>query len=112
MIKKIIGALLVIGIVLPVVAFVTYRNFISPPKIKIVNDSQTELENIVFRTSGGSESVPNILPARTRTVLVHPKGESGLGVSFTALGKNYEKEVPVYIESHGGYRVSLLVNEK
>lgn len=93
-------------------ALLAYRNYYSPPRIKLVNQSGMELESVALDAGPGPEAVPNISIGKTRTVLVHPKGEGGLKLSFTSSGQKFEKNGLAYVESLGGYRVTLVIDEK
>ena len=111
-IKRIFIALIVI-----VVIFFIFKGchlnakYLIPPQITIINNSTLELKDITLSGSGFTEKVGNLIPGGSMNTVVHPRGESGLEISFTAKSERYQKDDLAYIESTGGYIVKLIIDE-
>ena len=112
MIKKVIFWFVGIVFVLAIIAFLAFRKLYSPPQITIKNMSSTELSSVILLGDRWDQQVPNIAAGSSVDIVVHPKGESGLSISFVALGKEIKKDDLAYIESSGGYRVIVRIDEK
>ncbi len=87
MFKKVIRVVLVIISIFGVASIIGYRGIYGPPQITIVNNSSSELTAVVLSGERWSQSVSNISMGNSVTVLVHPKGESGLSISFVSSGQ-------------------------
>ena len=77
------------------------------PIITITNSSDAVLANLVVSGSGFSEHIESLAPGTSKTVVVRPRGESGLRLSFDARGRHVDVDDLAYIESSGGYRVVI-----
>jgi len=86
-----------------------YRNYQGLPLITVVNNSANEMRNVVLSGPGWSSSIPVLEPAQSTTVFVQPKGESGLKISFQTSTESVEKDDLAYIETRGGYCVTLTI---
>jgi hypothetical protein len=87
-----------------------YDQFWNMPSIMIVNQSNTQLNDLNLSGTGFQRSIEFIPPKTTRWITVKPTGESSLKVSFTADNKFYSKDDLAYFEPCGGYQVRVLIN--
>jgi len=89
-----------------------YRAYFGPPVITIINDSPYEVSEVVLQGDPFVKIVGRIPIGARKTIVVHPLGESGLKMQFVANGRRVAKDDLVYIESSGGYCVTLRVDEQ
>jgi hypothetical protein len=89
-----------------------YRAYFGPPVITIINDSSHEVAEVVLRGDPFVKVVGRIPTRGRQTVVVHPLGESGLKMQFVANGRRVAKDDLGYIESSGGYCVTLRIDEQ
>jgi hypothetical protein len=82
----------------------------SPPRLKVINRSGLDLENVILEGSGFHENLGDLPAGKSRTVTVHPRGESGLRLSFRAMGRQFTSGYHGYFESSGGYRVIVWID--
>ncbi len=79
------------------------------PLVTILNESSFELSDIVVSGNGFTNRFSRIAPDAKCKLTVHPAGESGLHVGFSASGKRIESDIDAYIEPNAGYRVTIIV---
>jgi hypothetical protein len=77
--------------------------------VTIANRSGTTLENVVISGSGFSVDIGTMQPDTTRRVTVTARGETGLAISFVALGKKIAIGPRGYFEA-SGYCASATVD--
>jgi multidrug efflux pump subunit AcrA (membrane-fusion protein) len=103
---------LVISVITMVlVCAVFYRGYFGPPVITIINDSPYDVAEVVLRGDPFVKVVGRIPTKGRQTVVVHPLGESSLKMQFVANGRRVVKDDLAYIESSGGYCVTLKIDE-
>ena len=88
-----------------------YSQYSSSPQIIIINNSKLELKNIILSGSGFTEKAGNLVPGSNLSLVVHPRGESSLELSFSAKSEKYQKDDLAYIEASGGYIIKLIIDE-
>lgn len=104
--KSLFWLLAVIGILLGLMA---WTGVLDSPTVYIRNASSHELTDIVLTGRGFTETLPRLAAGDTAPVEVHPRGESGLAVAFTANGQRLEHELDTYLENMGMYQVAVVV---
>ncbi len=98
-------ALLLLGLIV----FVPIRG---APVIEISNNTQSILTNVEIAGRGFKNVIiPELSPGQVREVIVSPRGESGLHISFNVNEKRYEQGDLAYIESIMGYYEKLEIDE-
>lgn len=90
-------------------AMVTLAGCSRAPVITITNRSTNALTAVVVSGSGFSERIDRIAAGAERRLTVHPRGESGLRVTFDAGSQHIDVDDLAYIEAGGGYRVTVTV---
>ena len=83
--------------------------FFGSPVITLKNDSEKRISNILLSGSGFSQTIPSLAPRSTTSVVVYPQGASGLKIEFAVDGKSHMKDDLAYLESFGGYCVTVQV---
>lgn len=78
-------------------------------QLVVVNQSNVPLADVVASGSGFSAPLGTIPPREERRLRVHPRGESGLTLRFTADGKSVASGPDGYFEDYGGYIVTATV---
>jgi len=78
--------------------------------VSIANRSGAAIEQVVVSGAGFERSLGTIEPGATVATLVHPRGESGLALSFRAGGRPVMLAPSGYVESGGRYRVRIVVD--
>jgi hypothetical protein len=86
-----------------------YRGYFGPPVITIVNASESVLSDIAVAGNGFRQSVSDLLPAGSRSFVIHPLGESGLKLACRLADRRIETDNLSYIEASGGYAVTITV---
>lgn len=94
-------------ILLPAVAMVAGCS--DAPVVSIANGSQTEVSNAVVSGSMFTNAVGTLRPSEERSIVVHPRGESSVRLTFEAGGRKYDSGDMDYFENSGMYRVSLTI---
>jgi len=89
-----------------------YRAYFGSPVITIINQSPHRVHDIVLRGNSFVKAVGPIPAGATQAIVVDPPGESGLMIEFVANGHRITKDDLAYIESSGGYCVSLLIDDQ
>ncbi len=111
-IKKLFIAIIVISATFFIFkGFQIYSRYSIPPQVTVINNSKVELEDITLLGSGFTKKIGSLKPKSSLITAVHPKGESGLEISFTVKSKKYQKDDLAYIESTGGYIVRITIDE-
>ena len=85
--------------------------FLGAPVVTIINDSNKELKAIVLTGNGFSNSIAFLAANESIQVVVHPRGDSGLGIQFLSNDSTYSKNDLAYIQDSGGYCVKIRVDE-
>ena len=78
--------------------------------VQFKNQSDHKLETVRLSGSGFEASLGEIDPGKSRTIKVHPSGDSALSVSFVADGQSYRFEPQGYFEAGGMYKVTATVS--
>jgi uncharacterized lipoprotein YajG len=76
--------------------------------VTITNRSSVVLSNVVVSGSGFTNRLESIAAGAEQQIAVHPRGESGLRVSFDAAGQRIDSGEQGYFEAQG-YRVSAVI---
>jgi hypothetical protein len=71
----------------------------SHPNVTIINNSQSELSNVVISGTGFSQTVGNIKIGAKQSILIKPSGESGIALAFDTAGKRHSSKPRGYFES-------------
>jgi hypothetical protein len=87
-------------------------SYFNAPEITIRNDSPAVIKNISLSGSGFTKKISSLEPGKAISVTVHPRGESGLEIQFDSPQGRIIKGDMAYIESWGGYKVTISVNKK
>ncbi len=82
------------------------------PRITIVNRSGQLLEAVAISGNGFRHVIPRLQPGEKQSFRVKVRGESGLTLECQARARRVFVENLGYIESSGGYRAVLIINEK
>jgi hypothetical protein len=90
---------------------VIHRRMQTPPRLKIVNRSGVELQQLRLEGSGFNEEVGTLPAGGSRWTEVYPTGESGVYVSFIANGQPHKSDYEGYFENSGGYRLIITVDK-
>ena len=77
--------------------------------LSVENRSGVLLKSVVVSGSGFTQAMGNIAPGATATAKIRPRGESGLALSFVALGKSITLPPSGYFEGGGSYAVTVVV---
>ncbi len=78
--------------------------------VAVSNHSAIPLRNVVLSGSGFSQAVTTLAPGATATAQIHPRGESGIAIAFTADSRRIELPQQGYIEVSGNYSATVTVN--
>ena len=81
----------------------------SPTPISVENRAGVLLRSVVISGDGVTQDLGDIKPGATARADVHPSGESGLSIAFTASGKRVEPRFDTYFEGGGRYSVAVAV---
>ncbi len=76
-------------------------------QLTVVNKSPATLTHIVATGSGFSQSLGPLAPEAQQQIMIVPRGESGLKLTFDADGKHFAPQEEGYFEK--GYKVSATV---
>ncbi len=79
------------------------------PVVTIENQSSLTVSNVVVSGTGFTEKLDTIDPGKTRQIMVRPKGETGLRLSFDAGNKHVDSGSQDYFEGNGSYRVHAII---
>lgn len=79
------------------------------PVVTISNRSSVTISNVVVSGSGFSHRIGSVGASAEHKLIVHPTGESGLGVAFDAAGQHYDAGQQDYFED-GGYRITASIS--
>lgn len=77
--------------------------------VSVENRSGLLLQSIVLSGGGFEQSIGDLAPGATVKIQVNPSGESGLGISFSANGKDISLPPSGYFEGGGRYSVTVVV---
>ncbi|MBN2451668.1 MAG: hypothetical protein JXR77_14865 [Lentisphaeria bacterium] len=80
------------------------------PRVTVVNQSATELTNLVVSGSGFSLDLGTLPAGKKVRFGVTPSGESGLKVDFDAGGQHHSYGPDGYFENSHLYRVNVTVS--
>ena len=78
--------------------------------ISVANQSGRALENIVVSGRGFTDTIARLAPGQTSQVLVHPRGESGVSVSFSAADRRVVVPAQGYLDDCCGFSARLTIN--
>ena len=92
-------------------AEIIQRRMHTPPRLKIVNRSGVELQDLRLEGAGFSEGLGTLSAGASRWIEVQPTGESGVYVSFIADGQPYRSDYEGYFERSGGYRLIIMIDK-
>jgi hypothetical protein len=80
-----------------------------PVQIKLINSSTNVLNNVMLEGQGFDVEFSELKPASFLSFHVHPKGESGAKLTFTADSKKYENDDVGYMEPSFGYYLTITI---
>ena len=107
--RKAIAVALVLPASVALVLWVLWRGYSGPAVVTVSNLSGTHLSDVQLEGNGFLESLRDLAPGDIATVMVAPRGESSLKVSFDLAGERVTKGDLTYIEWDGGYRTLLTI---
>lgn len=87
------------------------RCFTGLPEVTVINNSSVKLSNVVIQCNGRPHTFLDIDPGTSVSTIMEARGESGLKIDFDANDVHYSQDDLAYIESHGGYCVTLVIND-
>lgn len=76
--------------------------------INVTNNSSGSVSNVIVSGNGFTNALGTIDSRTTRKVSVHPAGESGVRLTFTSGGRQFNSGDREYVEA-AGYSVSLTI---
>ena len=76
-------------------------------KVSVENRSSLTVSEISLGFTGGSANIPLLPPILTKTVVIHPTGESSVQMSYLTGGNTVNTNLEVYIEP--SYKGNLLI---
>ena len=79
------------------------------PVVSITNGSTVAISNAVVSGPLFTNAIGTLQPGEERNVVVHPRGESHVRLTFEASGKKIDSGGLEYFEESSIYRVSLRV---
>ena len=79
-------------------------------EVSVSNQSGVALEQVVLSGAGFERPLGTIAAGARVATLVHPRGESGLALSFRAGGRPVLLPPAGYVEGGGRYRVRMVVD--
>lgn len=94
---------------LSVLAAAGFAGCSSGTPVTVTNGSSAPIEAVVLSGSGFTEAVGTIAPGESVSLNVHPRGESGLAVSFRTGNRRVTAPSQGYFEGGGAYRVRAVV---
>lgn len=86
-------------------------SFSKAPVITVQNDSSVKITSITLKGTGFSKMIPILKPGKAISVIVHPQGESGLGIQFETHEGQKKKNDLAYIEPSGSYTVTIRISK-
>jgi hypothetical protein len=78
--------------------------------VTVRNESPDTLRSLVLSGRGFADTLETIAPGELAVVRVRPRGESGIGVAFTARERQISAPEEGYLEGAGGYVVAVTVD--
>ena len=78
--------------------------------VTILNESPHTLRTVVLSGRGFADTLTGLPPGEMAAVRVRPRGESGIGVAFTAADRHVSVPEQGYFEGGGGYVVVIKVD--
>ena len=95
------------GIILT--AYIILQAFLGPPVITVINKASSAVSNVVLYDDDYRTIIPKIAPGESVTVVVHPRGESGIQIQFSSPTGLKSLDDLAYIEESGGYCYNLII---
>jgi hypothetical protein len=83
----------------------------SLPRIQIINASGQTLNDVVLSGHVFEQTYQTLAPGQNRTFKATVRGESGIIVTFTSPKQGRMTNTVGYIETHGGYRAKIKIND-
>ncbi len=80
------------------------------PQLTVINRSTAELTNVVASGTGFTQPVGSIPAGGQRSILVNPRGESGLQLAFDANGKHFSSAPQGYFENSSNYKITATIS--
>ena len=77
--------------------------------LHVENQSSETLDGVQAKGSGFAAYVGTLQPGERRALKIYPRGESGLGLEFSAEGRVHRSPTSGYFEGGGGYTVKAVV---
>ena len=78
--------------------------------VRVVNESPDTLRSVVLSGRGFTDTLAKLSPKSVAAVRVRPRGESGIGLTFTAGNRHISVPEQGYFEPAGGYVVLVTVD--
>lgn len=77
--------------------------------VVVVNQSGQEVSKVHVAVKGGTHEVGQLSAGGSQSLRVHPSGESDVSLTFDTSEHKPVTWTGGYIESHGGYRLTLTI---
>jgi hypothetical protein len=91
--------------------WLTLRGVFGPPVVAIINNSNQTLANPQLQGQDWSTQLSDLVAGETTNVVARIRGESDLTIVFEVGDDRYEHPGLAYLESQGGYCVTLEITE-
>src|SRR5262245_6007510 len=78
--------------------------------ISVANQSGRELNNVVVSGRGFVDTIARLAPGQINQILVRPRGESGVALSFSAADRRVVVPEQGYLADCCGFNVRLTIN--
>jgi hypothetical protein len=79
------------------------------PVVTVINASAAPLESLTVSGNGFSERLGALAPGKTLSVVVSPKGETGLRLEIDVNGAHHAPPADGYLEGNSRYQVKAAV---
>ncbi len=84
----------------------------SLPRVQIINASGETLHDVALSGHVFEQTFPTLAPGEKRIFKATVRGESGISVRFTSPTQGAMTNTVGYIETHGGYRAKITINDR
>ncbi len=80
------------------------------PQLTVINRSTTELTNVIASGTGFTQAIGSIPAGGQRSIVVSPRSESSLQLTFNANGKHFASAPQGYFENSSNYKITATVS--
>lgn len=93
-----------------ILALMLHANRTRTVQITVHNASDTQLNQVELHFTGGSNAIGTLSTGESQSLAVRPTGESDLTITFSAVAKEFERAVGVFLEPGYGGTCEIWVN--